>query len=265
MQGRLDRQALSRLELPRIGAYEETHCCNYLLATDIEMDDGPDGYAATCWEKGYGDYVMKPDLSTLRRVPWLEGTAIVLCDMLDHHTHEPVPHSPRADPEDADRPRRGDGALTPMMATELEFFLFEQSYDEAAQIRLPRPGTDLAGYNDDYSILQTTKEEYVMRPIRNMLVAAGIPVENTKGEAETGPGGAEHPLCRRAVWPPTTTPSPSRRSRKSPRSTAIRRPSCRSGTTRRSAVAAHIHQSLLKGGSPAFHDADAPLTTCRRR
>ena len=75
-------------------SHRETHCCNYLFATDLEMAT-PDGYAATSWEKGYGDYVMKPDLSTLRRLPWLEGTVMVLCDIIDHHTHEPVPHTPR--------------------------------------------------------------------------------------------------------------------------------------------------------------------------
>ena len=64
--------------------YEETHCCNYLLATDLEMAT-PEGYASSSWELGYGDYVMQPDLSTLRRLPWLEGTAMVLCDILDHH------------------------------------------------------------------------------------------------------------------------------------------------------------------------------------
>ena len=89
-------------------AYEETHCCNYLLATDLEMAT-PEGYEATSWEKGYGDYVMKPDLGTLRRLPWLEGTALVLCDIIDHHTHEPVPHTPRPDPQGPDRAGRGDG------------------------------------------------------------------------------------------------------------------------------------------------------------
>ena len=82
------------------GAWEETHCCNYLLATDLEMAT-PDGYASTSWERGYGDYVMKPDLSTLRPVPWLEGTVMVLCDVLDHHTHEEVPHSPPRGAEEA--------------------------------------------------------------------------------------------------------------------------------------------------------------------
>ena len=77
------------------GAHAETHCCNYLLATDLEMDT-PDGYASTSWQAGYGDYMMKPDLATLRLVPWLEGTAMVLCDIRDHHDHHDIAFSPRA-------------------------------------------------------------------------------------------------------------------------------------------------------------------------
>ena len=76
-------------------AHDETHGCNYLLAADIDMEPVP-GYKAASWSKGYGDFVMKPDLSTLRRIPWLEKTALVLCDVLDHHTHDDLPHSPRA-------------------------------------------------------------------------------------------------------------------------------------------------------------------------
>ncbi|MFB9148552.1 hypothetical protein [Roseovarius ramblicola] len=76
------------------GGHEETHCCNYLLATDLEMAT-PDGYAATGWAAGYGNYTMKPDLSTLCPVPWLDGTALVLCDFLDHRSHAPAPHSSR--------------------------------------------------------------------------------------------------------------------------------------------------------------------------
>jgi glutamine synthetase len=83
-------------------SHEETHCCNYLLATDLEMATAGRLCDDQLGKGGYGDYVMKPDLSTLRRVPWLEGTAMVLCDLLDHHTHKPVPQSPRADPESAD-------------------------------------------------------------------------------------------------------------------------------------------------------------------
>ncbi len=164
-------------------AWEETHCCNYLLATDLEMDT-PAGYASTSWASGYGDYVMKPVLSTLRYVPWLEGTAMVLCDILDHHTHQPVPHSPRQMLEKQIQ-RLMDLGYNAMMATELEFFLFNQTLDEIRQndfLSLE----PISGYNEDYHILQTTKEEPVMRRLRNCLYAANIPVENTKGEAEAG-------------------------------------------------------------------------------
>ncbi|WP_421703442.1 glutamine synthetase family protein [Aliiroseovarius sp.] len=164
-------------------AWEETHCCNYLLATDLEMGT-PEGYASTSWERGYGDYVMKPDLETLRPVPWLEGTVMVLCDVLDHHTHEEVAISPRAILK-RQVARLADMGLTAMTATELEFFLFEKSFDEIRKGGF-RDLAPISGYNEDYHILQTTKEEHVMRPIRNHLYAAGIPVENTKGEAETG-------------------------------------------------------------------------------
>ncbi|WP_238368430.1 glutamine synthetase family protein [Mesobacterium pallidum] len=164
-------------------AWEETHCCNYLLATDLEMST-PEGFEATSWERGYGDYIMKPDLETLRPVPWLEGTAMVLCDVLDHHTHQPVPHSPRAMLQ-SQVARLKEMGFDAMMATELEFFLFEKSLTELAEIGY-RELKPISGYNEDYNIFQTTKEEHVMRPIRNHLYAAGIPVENTKGEAEAG-------------------------------------------------------------------------------
>jgi len=164
-------------------SYAETHCCNYLLATDLEMAT-PDGYASTSWRSGYGDYVMQPDLGTIRPVPWLDGTAMVLCDVLDHHTHKPVPHSPRAVLK-KQLARLESLGFTAMMATELEFFLFEQSFDAIRKGGF-RDLAPISGYNEDYHILQTTKEENVMRPLRNHLYAAGIPVENTKGEAESG-------------------------------------------------------------------------------
>jgi len=90
MQGRLMGKRFHAVNFVET-SYKETHCCNYLL----EMAT-PDGYASTSWETGYGDYVMQPDLTTIRPVTWLEGTVMVLCDILDHHTHQPVPHSPRA-------------------------------------------------------------------------------------------------------------------------------------------------------------------------
>ncbi|NND17138.1 MAG: glutamine synthetase, partial [Silicimonas sp.] len=252
MQGRLMGKRFHVSNFLESG-YHETHCCNYLLATDLEMDT-PDGYASTSWEAGYGDYVMKPDLSTLRRISWLEGTALVFCDVIDHHTHEPVPHSPRQVLKEQIR-RAETMGFTPMMATELEFFLFEQSYDDIRRdgFRDLRP---ISGYNEDYNILQTTKDEYVMRPIRNLLVEAGVPVENTKGEAETGQGelniryaGAllcadHHTIAKQAIkeiadqYGHAATFMPKWHHDKV-------------------GSAAHIHQSLLKGDESAFFDADA--------
>jgi len=182
MQGRLMGKRFHAEAFLESG-FEETHCCNYLLATDLEMAT-PDGYASTSWQSGYGDYVMKPDLDTLRPVPWLEGTAMVLCDVLDHHTHELVPHSPRGMLK-IQIARAEQLGFTPIMATELEFFLFNGTHDEIAQNGF-RDLQPISNYNEDYHIFQTSKEEHVMRPIRNNLRAMGIPIEGSKGEAEAG-------------------------------------------------------------------------------
>ena len=180
MQGRLMGKRF-QAEYFVESAWKETHGCNYLLATDIEMEPVP-GYKAASWEKGYGDYTMKPDLATLRRIPWLEGTALVLCDVLDHHTHEDVPHSPRAILKKQVKRLEAMG-MKAFMASELEFFLFDETY-ETAHARAATATCKLAsGYIEDYHIFQTTKEEGVMRAIRNGLQGAGIPVENSKGEA----------------------------------------------------------------------------------
>ena len=166
--------------------HEETHGCNYLLGVDIEMEPVP-GYKATSWELGYGDFTLKPDMATLRRVPWLPGTALVICDVVDHHTHEDVPHSPRA------MLKKQLGRLEAMKlkayaASELEFFLFDDSY-ESAHGKGYRNLKTAGHYIEDYHILQTTKDEVVMRALRNGLQGAGIPVENSKGE--WGPGQEE--------------------------------------------------------------------------
>lgn len=164
-------------------AWKETHCCNYLLATDLEMYT-VEGYATTSWSRGYGDYLLRPDLTTLRRAAWLEATALIMCDVLDHHTHEEVPQSPRAMLKSQIARLKALG-FAPSAATELEFFIFEKSYEEIARGGY-RDLAPISAYNEDYHILQTTKEESMMRPLRNALYASGIPVENTKGEAETG-------------------------------------------------------------------------------
>ena len=181
MQGRLMGKRFHAAFFLESG-HEETHCCNYLLAVDMDMTT-VQGYRSSNWETGYGDYVLKPDMTTLRRVPWLEGTALVLGDLLDHH-HNPVPHSPRAIlRKQVDRARAM--GFDAMMATELEFYLFDNSYEALRDSNFTglRP---VSAYNEDYHIFQTTKEEGVMRAIRNGLYAAGIPIENSKGEADAG-------------------------------------------------------------------------------
>ncbi|WP_417722119.1 glutamine synthetase family protein [Salipiger sp.] len=232
--------------------WEETHCCNYLLATDLEMQT-PDGYATTSWEKGYGDYVMKPDLATIRLVPWLDGTAMVLCDHLDHHDHRPVPQSPRQILK-AQIARAEAMGFTPMMATELEFFLFARSFDE---IRAGgyRDLETLVKYNQDYSIQFTSRDEYIMRPIRNALFAMGIPVENTKGEAEVGQqelniryGDAlmaadQHTIAKHAVKEIAE--------QKGHAATFLSK-----WRADRVGSAAHIHQSLFSDKGNVFHDAE---------
>jgi len=232
------------------GGYEETHCCNYLLATDIEMET-VQGYASTSWAAGYGDYVMKPDLSTLRLIPWLEKTALVLSDLLDHHTHDLVPHAPRTILKRQIERLKKMG-LTAFAATELEFFVFRENYDQARDMGY-RGLTTISPYNEDYHIFQTTKEEGLMRAIRNGLYGAGVTVENTKGEAD--PGQAEinikysdaldtsdtHALVKNAVkeiaWEQGRAV------------TFMAKPHHDMAGS-----SSHIHLSLWKDGKNAFHD-----------
>ena len=237
------------------GAYDETHCCNYLLATDLEMET-PDGYAATSWERGYGDYVMKPDLSTLRLMPWLDGTAMVLCDVLDHHTHQEIPHSPRSILKKQLSRLKAMG-FDAMMATELEFFLFEKSFDQIRRDKF-RDLEPISGYNEDYAILQTTKEEHIMRPIRNHLWTAGVPVENSKGEAETG---QEELNIKYA--PALDTADYHTIAKHAVKEIAWQQGHAASFLPKwhhdKVGSSSHVHQSLWKDGKPAFFDADDDL------
>ncbi|WP_339771822.1 glutamine synthetase family protein [uncultured Pseudosulfitobacter sp.] len=254
MQGRLMGKRFHAVNFVET-SFKETHCCNYLLATDLEMAT-PDGYASTSWETGYGDYVMAPDLTTLRAVPWLEGTALVLCDVLDHHTHAPVPHDPRAILK-KQVARLRDLGFDAKMATELEFFLFEKSLDEIRAGGF-RDLTPISGYNEDYNIFQTTKEEGVMRPIRNHLYAAGLPIENSKGEAEAG---QEELNIRYA-------PALDCADHHSIAKHAIKEIAWQNGRAAsflpkwhkdRVGSSSHVHQSLWQGETPAFFDKDADL------
>lgn len=185
MQGRLiGKRFLARYFVD--SAHDETHGCNYLLADDIDMEPVP-GYKAASWTKGYGDFVMKPDLSTLCHVPWLEKTALVLCDLLDHHTHDDLPHSPRAILRRQVKRLQERGYLA-YFASELEFYLFNETYDTARAKHWQSLQT-ASPYIGDYQIGITTKEEAYMRRLRNDMEAAGIPIENSKGE--WGPGQEE--------------------------------------------------------------------------
>lgn len=165
------------------GGYEETHGCNYLMATDLEMAT-VQGYKSTSWAAGYGDYTMKPDLSTLRPAPWLDATVLVQCDTLDHHGHHEIAHAPRSILKKQIARLEALG-MKAMMATELEFYLFRDSYENNHADGYHNLKT-LGIFNSDYNINLTTREEGVMRALRNNLADAGIPVENSKGEASAG-------------------------------------------------------------------------------
>jgi glutamine synthetase len=156
--------------------------CNYLLALDMEMDPVP-GYAMANWEKGYGDFAIAPDMSTLRRIPWLDRTALVLCDVVEHDG-SPVAASPRQILI-AQYERAQELGYTPMFASELEFYLYKESYAQAHEQDY-RNLTPTIPYILDYHILATTMDENVIGQIRRGMRDAGIPVEFSKGEAWYG-------------------------------------------------------------------------------
>ena len=252
MQGRLVGKRFHAAHFVA-GGYEETHGCNYLLATDIELNT-VQGYKATNWAAGYGDYVHKPDLTTLRLVPWMPGTAMVMCDVLDHHTYEPVPHSPRAVLKRQIARAKALG-FDVMMATELEFFVFEQTFNQLFDTRYADMQT-LGRYNVDYGIFGTSKEEDLMRSIRNGLYGAGIPVENSKGEAEAGQ--EEINIKYSDALDTADMHSITKNACKE-----IAFQQGRSVTfmakyrTDRAGSSSHIHQSLWRDGKPAFLDKSA--------
>jgi glutamine synthetase len=156
--------------------------CNYLLAFDMEMDPQP-GYDMASWDRGYGDFHLKPDLDTLRRIPWLPGTALVLCDVA-WEDGSPVVASPRQVLA-AQVARARAAGFEPMVGSELEFYLLKESYAQA-HAQHYRNLTPSVPYILDYSILATTYDEGLIRQIRNGMQAAGIAVESSKGEAWPG-------------------------------------------------------------------------------
>jgi glutamine synthetase len=151
--------------------------CNYLLALDMEMDPVP-GYEMANWEKGYGDFGIAPDMATLRRIPWLDRSALVLCDVVEHVA------SPRQ-VLIAQYERAQELGYTPMFASELEFYLYKQSYAQAHEQDY-RDLTPTIPYILDYHILATTMDENILGQVRRGMQGAGIPVEFSKGEAWYG-------------------------------------------------------------------------------
>src|SRR5438876_571531 len=156
--------------------------CNYLLALDMEMDPVP-GYQMANWEKGYGDFGIAPDMTTLRRVPWLDSTALVLCDVVSHDG-SPVVESPRQILI-AQYERANELGYRPTMSSELEFYLFRDSYAEAWE-KGYRDLTPTIPYILDYHVLATTMDEPFIQQLRRGMHGAGIPVEFSKGEAWYG-------------------------------------------------------------------------------
>jgi len=162
------------------------HACEYLLACDMDMDPVP-GYAFTSWAKGYGDFRPIPDFNTLRIASWQDKTAIVICDVYYENRRELVPLAPRSILR-KQIARAAEKNFTPMAASELELYVFKDSYETAAQkgfINLQPMGRVI----EDYHILQGTKEEFIIGDIRAHLERSGIPVESSKGE--WGPGQQE--------------------------------------------------------------------------
>src|SRR6188474_1107413 len=156
-----------------------THACNYLLTVDMEMEPVR-GYAFANWDLGYGDVHLVPDLATLRTAAWLDRTALVLCDVHDPRTHAPAAVAPRSI-LGRQVALAGQQGYTAMAATELEYYLYRESYRDAA--RKGYAHLDAAGwYLEDYHILQGTRVEDFNAAARRHLNASGVPVEGSKGE-----------------------------------------------------------------------------------
>lgn len=183
MQGRLIGKRVSGWYFAEHAREHGTHFCTYLLGTDYELETSQ-GYASMNWDSGYGDYLSRPDWSTVRRIPWLDGTALVLADIVDEATGHEIPVSPRTLLKEQVERCRALG-FEPMMASELEFYLFDESYSSAKQKHYQ--DLSLGGdFNEDYQLLQGTKQEAFYRLLRNQLTAAGVPIEFSKGEAAIG-------------------------------------------------------------------------------
>jgi glutamine synthetase len=182
MQGRLQGKRLSVEFFLEEVAREFSEGCNYLLAVDVDMNT-VEGYQISSWERGYGDFVMQPDMATLRKIPWLPATALVLADLrwLDG---TPVVESPRQILQ-RQVARLAERGLVALAGTELEFIVYTDTYEQAAAQNYQdlHPAN---GYNVDYSILGTSRIEPLLRRVRTGMAGAGMYVESAKGECNLG-------------------------------------------------------------------------------
>jgi glutamine synthetase len=182
MQGRLQgKRCAAQYFLDEVVGHA-AEACNYLLAVDVEMNT-VGGYKMSSWESGYGDFVLQPDMATLRRLPWHEATALVLCD-LQWLDGAPVPASPRQILQ-GQLDRLAERGLVADVGTELEFMIFADSFDTAWR-KAYHDLTPANLYNVDYSLLGTARVEPLLRGIRNGMTGAGMVVESAKGECNLG-------------------------------------------------------------------------------
>jgi glutamine synthetase len=182
MQGRLQGKRLHGRYFMDEVVSGGSEGCNYLLAVDVDMNT-VDGYEMSSWSSGYGDFVMKPDFGTLRRVPWQPGTALVLAD-LETTGGEPVYASPRQILQ-RQLDRLAEHGLTAFAGTELEFVLYRDTYEQAFEKNY-RDLVPANQYNVDYSLLGTARVEPLLRRIRNEMYGAGLTPESAKGECNFG-------------------------------------------------------------------------------
>ena len=182
MQGRLQGKRMTAEHFLEEVVAHGAEACNYLLAVDVDMNT-VSGYAMSSWERGYGDFELRPDMSTLRRTDWHEATVLLLADVA-WGDGSPVVASPRQIlRRQIDRlAERGWAAFA---GTELEFMIFEDSYEQAWD-KGYRDLTPANRYNVDYSMIGTARVEPLIRRIRNAMTAAEMRVENSKGECNFG-------------------------------------------------------------------------------
>ena len=195
MQGRLIGKRVAARFFKEEISHHGAECCNYLLAVDVENNTVA-GYAISSWERGYGDMAMIPDFDTLRLIPWLPGTALVIADL--HWLDEkPVDPSPREILK-TQIARLADHGLVPYVGTELEFIVFDDSFRDAwgkGYVGL-RPASD---YNIDYALLASTRMEPLLRDIRLGMEGAGLYCEGVKGECNLGQQEIGRASCRERV------------------------------------------------------------------